>query len=486
MGYIMKKVPPAQFKYWIRRATSKKPQAVKTIINSVNKNMQLEFLSMYGFSLRYITKQTEELCIAAVTNNPLAIKFVAEQTPAIQKIVIDSKNSEAIGMLTHMSQPVATHLVSVKPQIIEKIKKPSPQLIETYNKTILQNDKNARRLKIENGVTPNDLLVYKAKLKEQIKTVIQNHGYNIEIIDNTLPVYNVINMLSELIHPQKADIATGYLFESGLGMLKPTFNLFLNNGVKTTLTVGALQNYHTQLQTHGCVTDMDLQTAVLLNKYIKSDLIKLQTYPKTFYHGKFYYIQGRTVSFIIIGSSNVSASGLSSNRELNTLYIFHNSNNIMESGIKWYHSFSSECTYIDTLNEMCFVDHKKHSETIAYELTPQAMHMHIQSLTDKERQERLNMWLSKSPSCIYKLKEGCTKAFDGYIVIQYEDYNLCILESFDGGNAFYCFNTSKFNDIEKDLKTKTKAQLFSHPLLIKRGYHSSDMFSLMLNINSLF
>jgi hypothetical protein len=72
------------------------------------------------------------------------------------------------------------------------------------------------------------------------------------------------------------------------------------------------------------------------------------------------------------------------------------------------------------------------------------------------------------------------------VLIQYENYNLCVLESFNSGNAFYCFNTGKFSDIEKDLVSKTKVQLFSHPLLIKRGYHSSDMFNLMLNVNSLF
>ena len=138
LGYIFKKVPKEQLKYWIKKATKKKPQAIKTIINSVNKNMQIEFLSLYGFGLRYINKQTEELCITAVKNNPLAIQFVHEQTQAIQKIVIDSRNSAAIDMLDNLDRSIEAHLVSLKPKKIERIKNPSPEIVKAYNQAIIQ------------------------------------------------------------------------------------------------------------------------------------------------------------------------------------------------------------------------------------------------------------------------------------------------------------------------------------------------------------
>lgn len=63
---------------------------------------------------------------------------------------------------------------------------------------------------------------------------------------------------------------------------------------------------------------------------------------------------------------------------------------------------------------------------------------------------------------------------------------MCILESFEGGNAFYCFNTSDYDVLKNDIQDKTKVQLFTHPLLLKRGYHLSDSFNMMLNINDLF
>lgn len=486
LGYLRKKIPKDQLKYWIKKAVKKKPQSVKTIINSVSKDIQIDILSMHGFCLRYVHKQTEELCIAAVKNNPLAIQFVFEQTPAIQNIVIDSRNSEAINKLTVLDQAIAARLIATKPKSFTKMENPSPDLIEKYNQVILQEDKKARKTKLETGLSPNDEIIYKTTLTNKIANIKQGRSFCIDIIDNTFPMYKVLNILCEIITPVKADIATGFLFESGLGMLKPTFNILAKQGVRTNLTIGSLQHYFGTLKNHDQIGNMDLQTAILLNKYIKSNLITLRTYDKSFYHGKYYYFQGKDISFILIGSSNVSASGLAGNRELNTLYIFHNSNDIMKSSIDWYHTFLSECIHIDLLNEACFPDRKTHSEAITYELNSQVVHMQIAELNDKERQERLNLWLSKAPTKIYKLKEGCTKAFDGYIVIQYSNYNLCILESFESGNAFYCFNTSDFSSIEKDIISKTKVQLFSHPLLIKRGYHSADLFNLMLNVNSLF
>jgi len=195
LGYILKKVPKSQLKYWIRKATRKKPQAIKTVINSVNQNMQIEFLSMYGFGLRYISKQNEILCIAAVKNNPLAIQFVREQTPAIQKIVINSRNSKAIEFLTKLDNDTAVHLISVKPEYIESIQTPSPEMVITYNKTVLNENKSARRIKVETGITPTDELLYRQKFKEIVSALSNNKGFHVDIIDNTYPAYKVINVL---------------------------------------------------------------------------------------------------------------------------------------------------------------------------------------------------------------------------------------------------------------------------------------------------
>ncbi|MFH7767649.1 DUF4116 domain-containing protein, partial [Acinetobacter sp. BSP-28] len=40
-------------------------------------------LKKYGFALKYVHQQTEQICQAAVQSNPQAIKYVKEQTEGL-------------------------------------------------------------------------------------------------------------------------------------------------------------------------------------------------------------------------------------------------------------------------------------------------------------------------------------------------------------------------------------------------------------------
>lgn len=484
LGVLCKKLTSEQLKYWIRRVAKENPKALKTIINSVHADVQKFILALSGYALRYVNKQTEELCITAVTNNPMAIQFVEIQTPSIQKVVIDSRNSAAIELLDIKDDKVTEHLIEKKPHAFHIVEAPSPTLIKKYNQEVLSKDRKARKEYVATGCIPSDEIAEKNKYEKILDKVETSKGYIIHILDNSFPLYKVINILCSLIEPTHADIATGYLFESGLGMLKPTFKILSEKGVTANLTIGSLQHYNTSVQTSDYVQDMDLNTAKLVNKYIKSNLIFLRTYEKNFYHGKYYCFKGKHISFTIIGSSNVSASGLSNHRELNTIYIYHNSQDIITAASEWYVGFLSECSKIALLDEKCFA--QSFSKSSTYELSKYDVQARIDALSDKNQQARLNMWLSKNPTKIYKLDDSHTVAFSSYIVVVYKQYNVCVLESFKSGNAFYCFNTADFSDIENDIKTKSKIQLFNHPLLLKRGYHIADSFNMMLNVNDLF
>lgn len=484
LGVLCKKLSPKQLKYWIKKIAKKNPKALKTVINRVTPDIQKYILSVSGYALRYLNKQTEELCVVAVNNNPLAIQFVQMQTPPIQKAVIDSGNRSAIELLNFDDERIAEYLIQKKPSSFYTIANPSPTLIKKYSREILAKDKRARREYANTGCTPRDEFTIKQKYEKTLEDIRVTKGYKIDIVDNSFPIYKIINILCSLIDPIHTDIATGYLFESGLGLLKTTFKKLVDNGVKANLTIGSLQHYNDVIQRNDYIQDMDLKTARLLNKYIKSNLISLLTYEKNFYHGKYYYFKGKHISFTIIGSSNISASGLSTHRELNTLYIYHNSQNLIASATEWYKQFFSECSEIALLDEHCFVQFTP--KTSIHELSKYDVQSRIDALSDKQHQARLNMWLGKNPTKIYKLDDNYTTSFSGYIVIVYKQFNICVLESFKSGNAFYCFNTADFSDIEEDIKTKTKAQLFNHRLLLKRGYHIADSFNMMLTVNNLF
>ena len=484
LGVLCKKLSSDQLKYWIKRVARETPKALKTIINSVPVSVQKHILSISGYALRYLNNQTEELCIISVTNNPMAIQFVHKQTPNIQKVVIDSKNSDAIALLQIEDETILEYLIEKKPKSIHEVDNPSSNLVMKYNQEILSRDKKARKEYLSKGYIPSEELNEKQKYIKILDEIRSTKGCKIDIVDNSFPLYKVINILCALIEPVHADMATGYLFKSGLGMLKPTFEMLFKNEVVTNLTVGSLQHYNEYSKKNSYIQDMDIDTARLINKYIKSNLISLRTYEKSFYHGKYYCFAGKEISFTIIGSSNISSSGLSNHRELNTIYIYHNSNAIIISALEWYRAFLSQCIKINLLDERYFT--QPHSPSNTYELSKYDLKTRIDTLSDKEQQARLNMWLSKNPTNIYKFDDEVTVAFSEYIAIAYKQYNVCVLESFKSGNAFYCFNTADFSDIENDIKTKTKIQLFNHPLLLKRGYHIADSFNMMLNVNDLF
>lgn len=482
LEHVYRLLPTNRIKAIIKR----QPKAVKNIIDKLPVEVKKEILTTYGMALRYVKKQTEELCLLALNNNPLAIEFVQVQTPAIKRAVIDSKNTEAISKLNKDDDEINAYMVAKKPETIYSIETPSEEVKQVYNTSVLGTDKTARKEKIALGLSPINGFEYEKKLQTIVSRLDDKHTLFTDVIDNKIPLYRVINYLANIIEPTEAHIATGYLFESGLGMLRDAFRILKNNNVVASVTVGALQNYIKDENGGTYVEDMDLSTAQLLNKYIKSSLLRLYTYEETFYHGKFYLFKGKRASFLIIGSSNVSSSGLRKQRELNTLYIFSESKSVIAKSINWYQTFHNESTELPFLDEERFYNKRQDRAETGSLMSIRAFRNRINVLSDTEQQARLNLWLSKGPSKIYRLQDSFSNSFKGYVAIEYHENNLCVLESFDTGNAFYCFNTGYFETIEKDVQEKNKVQMFQHPLLLKRGYHSKDTFTLMLSINNLF
>jgi dsRNA-specific ribonuclease len=468
----------------IKRLIKSMHNFMKEIMTKGSLDLQKLLISAHGMFLQYSSTQTEELCLLAVRDNPMAVEFVKEQNTSIQLEVIKSRNKKAVDMLTITDDIVLNELLSIYPEYINIIETPTPTQQQIYNKTILDTDKHARKDKYDYGISPFDKEIFLRKIRKEISLSLSESSTKTVILDNKVPIYEAINEIVKFIIPYEVNIAVGFLFESGLGMLKPMFNRLRENNITSTLLIGTLQNYQKVCQEKGYINQMDYETAELLNKFLKSNLIQLKTYPHCFYHGKYYYFRGKEATCIIIGSSNVSASGLKNNRELNTLQIIPNSDTSINTYSEWFDKLIKECIDINSLNLTMFTKAKKDSQ---YEqIFDSDIRNRIDSLTDKEQQERLNMWLSKLPYRILRIGDKATKSFKSYVVFEYPQYNLLVLESFEPHNAFYCFNTGKYSDIENELKIKNKIQMCTHSLFLKRGYHCSDTFNLMLNVNSIF
>ena len=79
------------------------------------------------------------------------------------------------------------------------------------------------------------------------------------------------------------------------------------------LIIGSLQHYNNCLHSGTTVDGIDYDTAKYLNGLLCLKHITISTYEERFFHGKYYCLRGNKYSAIVIGSSNVSSSGL--NRE---------------------------------------------------------------------------------------------------------------------------------------------------------------------------
>ena len=136
--------------------------------------------------------------------------------------------------------------------------------------------------------------------------------------------------------------------------------------------------------------------------------------------------------------------------------LYPNSDINVKTYTEWFDKLINECIDIHSLNLSLFTKATNNSQ---YEqILDSDIRNRIDSLTDKEQQERLKMWLSKLPYRILRIGDKATKSFKSYVVFEYPQYNLLVLESFEPHNAFYCFNTGKYSDIENELKTKNKIQ----------------------------
>jgi len=254
--------------------------------------------------------------------------------------------------------------------------------------------------------------------------------------------------------------------------------------IKARLIIGSLQKYNKCIDKGLYVTDMDVETAKYLNLLTKNNLIELYTHEQCFYHGKYYYFKGKEISVIIIGSSNLSGSGLEVNRECNILYVLKNG--YQKNKIQWFEDFILDCEEINLLDERCFVDEKifKDSLESKEQINVVDFSNRIKSLTDIEKRERLKIWINLNPNKIYEVNE--IQAFTNYYIFIYEEYNVCVLESIVKDNAFYCFNTSNYHQLIKYTVGLSKIKIMQCPLFIKRGYHTKDLFNTKLVANGMF
>ena len=303
-------------------------------------------------------------------------------------------------------------------------------------------------------------------------------GKDLTIIDKYDQIPNILYQIAIKIGANVFFAATGYAYDSGILMLEPvTICTKAHASGKehtTELVVGDLQNYRPEEKQRS----MNRKTAERINWMLDShELDNLYTYPDSFYHGKFYYISNGRITYVIVGSSNITESAYTKNRELDVMFRFERGEDGQpcereQMFLDWYADLKEKCVEIPRLDETLFS-----SNLLIDEAGNSSSSSILKKLTSEEERERYRFLESLCPSSVdekmfYKKKEF--KAFRGYIAFFYPENNITVLESFQYGNSCFVFGTTDEERIRMALMRKSKEQVKQSDIYISNVNHDED------------
>jgi len=394
---------------------------------------------------------------------------IKQQKPAIDNTVaniqfIDKPNNEII-----------SYAISKDPSKVNEIafKKTDDNFVKNIDDSKLKSENSIKKVMDFFESQEN-------KIKEQdcVSSIISS--------EDAINTY--LNIFAERFEAKKCFIASGFIYKSGLQMISPLFSKVYGNQGELEIVAGSLKDYFRSTIDNKLV-NMDINTAKYLNMMISEHGCNVYTKENKFYHGKYYFIEGESISCCMIGSSNLTASGFTGNYELNTFYFMKNNSEQYKEFNTWFQDFLKKCIKIDVLSESNFTDTNLTFDTINAGSTVVSVDVNtieneVQRLTDEDVKFRLSLWLNKKPTNIYRKLD--IEYLKDYVAFEFKDYNLIVFESFVSGNGYYYFESNNiFETIEK-IKQLRKTEIFQMSDMNKRGYHVKDANMLVKKINSLF
>lgn len=463
--------------------------------------LQIEAVRNSGLVIQFINSPSEVVQLEAVKRTPAAIQFIRNPSISVQLEAV--RNSEySIQFIKNPTETVQIESVRANPGSIVYINNPSKNVLDEFNKhNKLEEDKeSAEQSKGINEEKSNSMFMLRVKdtdythlIKRKYDKIfadIMMDEYYLKIIDKYEPIDEIINYICDTIHVRDIYIASGYVYKSGLELIKPSLEISKKNNGEIKIIIGSLQKYRNAVSYNtSMLYGMDKDTAQYINDLTQEYRIKISTFEEKFYHGKYYLLKGKDKTCLILGSSNVSSSGFKLNRELNILQVFNNDSLKSDKFLEWFNSFWFECYEILELEPKYFCN-REIEENSLVELNKierrdkDYLVSRIHELTDEEIKSRFKMWLKKEPDNIYT--DLNIESLKEYILIEYKDYNLIILESFESGNGYYYFNYYDVESLIQQIKLLSKTEIFNLSTMNKRGYHLRDERNFKIAVNSLF
>lgn len=296
-------------------------------------------------------------------------------------------------------------------------------------------------------------------------------------LDKDITIIDKSDKLSDILYQiaidTDADVfyaATGYAYESGLQMLLPAITCVRGNNKphRIEMIIGDLYKYAEGVKQKG----LNRMTAMKLNWYKDSYMLDhLYTYPSAFYHGKFYYISNGDVSYVITGSSNMTETAYTKNRELDVLFRFHKDEEMNETFLAWYSNLKSQCIELPRLDENLFASNLNLDESGT--TSGGGLYKRLTSDEEKKRYKYLESFHpDKIDEDIFSKKKEF-KAFKNYVAFIYANVGLTIIEGFSYGNSCYVMGTADEELIRHEFARKSKEQVRKSDFYISHIKHDS-------------
>ncbi|WOO35814.1 phospholipase D-like domain-containing protein [Anaerocolumna sp. AGMB13020] len=434
--------------------------------------------------IRNIENPSYEIQIEAIQNDYSALQYIKKINPKVYTELYFDKNFDVYDLDDFNTQ---LKIVSAFEILEKKYGKRTEEQTTPLISDSQENNGDFEAISNVDKKTEGACIQIKEFFSKLILK-LDNSDMASELITTEIPLSEYINEFSISKHITDMYVACGYVYKTGLDMIETAINGLKDKQSKMDLIIGSLKDYY-KASTDNKIINMDINTAKRLNYLINEKIVSVSTYEDQFYHGKYYFLQGREISCCIIGSSNLSLSGFAGNYELNTLYLLKNDCGLYKRLKEWFFEFKQHCIPIDNLLECNFANTNMVFDEISSKPTAVSVDIdkienEVRMLTDKEVKFRLNLWLSKQPSNIYRQLN--IENLNDYIAFEYKDYKLIVFESFISGNGYYYFDSNNiFETIEK-IKQSSKTEIFQMSAMDKRGYHVKDANKLVKKIDSLF
>lgn len=462
-------------------------------------NMQKASYQDTSQLVAYLNSLPEEKIKKRIEYNPYRIKYLSHPSLELQRIALSKDillirfikpiHPDIVNELYHNSKFDVYSLDDFPLQI---------RLMEEFEKLKTNQSIVKATEKIEKNDYVKNIDDNKWTSEKSIKKIMNFYNMQEKKVEEQECVSSIIcsedainiylNMFAERFNAKKCIIASGFIYKSGLQMISPLLNKVYRNQGKLEIIAGSLKDYF-RASTDNKLINMDLDTAKYLNMMISEHGCNIYTMENKFYHGKYYFIEGESMSCCMIGSSNLTASGFTGNYELNTLYFMKNNSVQYNDFNIWVQNFLKKCTIIKGLSECNFTDTNLVLDTIDAGSTVVSVDVgtienEVQKLTDEEVKFRLNLWLNKKPTNIYRKLD--IENLQDYVAFEFKDYNLIVFESFVSGNGYYYFDSNNILETIDKIKQLSKTEIFQMSDMNKRGYHVKDENTLIKKIESLF